>query len=170
MCFADAAHGDNPTKRRLTTRCAVTHGGGTVMCQFKAQSMTSLSLTEAEPMTAVTAVNNVRCMWSALNKSGLSMEEPTPTCEDNQSAMEIINADKPTGQSRHTDMQFFAIQGWKDDGCIAMKHVPEVINPANDLTKPLGCVLHSRHARCMMGHCHKPKESLWTMTHIGRHS
>ena len=140
------------------------------MCQFKAQSMTSLSLTEAEPMTAVTAVNNVRCMWSALNKSGLSMEEPTPTCEDNQSAMEIINADKPTGQSRHTDMQFFAIQGWKDDGCIAMKHVPEVINPANDLTKPLGCVLHSRHARCMMGHCHKPKESLWTMTHIGRHS
>ena len=33
-----------------------------------------------------------------------------------------------------------------------MKHKPGVINPADDITKPLGCVLHSRHAQYIMGH------------------
>ena len=39
-----------------------------------------------------------------------------------------------------------------------MKHIPGVINPADDLTKPLGYVLHSRHARYMMGHRHNTQE------------
>jgi hypothetical protein len=33
-----------------------------------------------------------------------------------------------------------------------MVHCPGIINPADDLTKPLGWVLHSRHARFIMGH------------------
>ena len=33
-----------------------------------------------------------------------------------------------------------------------MQHVPGVINPADDVTKPLGWMLHSRHARRIVGH------------------
>ncbi len=33
-----------------------------------------------------------------------------------------------------------------------MEHLPGIINPSNDLTKPLGWVLHHRHARRSMGH------------------
>ena len=159
ICFVDAAHGNNPTKRQSTTGHAVTCGGGAVLCQSKAQSATALSSTKAESTAAVTAAKNIKFVRSALNELGLPMEEPTPICEDDQSAMEIINANKPTGRSRHTDTQFFAIQGWKDDGHITMKHMPGVINPADDLTKPLGCVPHSRHAGCMMGHRHLPKDA-----------
>ena len=50
--------------------------------------------------------------------------------------------------------QFFAIQDWKDARDIVVEHFPCVINPSNDLTKPLGWVLHSRHACHLMGHCH----------------
>ena len=64
----------------------------------------------------------------------------------------MINANKPTGRSRHIDIRFFPIQDWKDAKSITMKHIPGVINPADDLTKPLGYVLHSRHARHIMGH------------------
>ena len=47
---------------------------------------------------------------------------------------------------------FFAIQDWKEQGNIVRQHVPGVINPADDVTKPLGWMLHSRHARRIVGH------------------
>ena len=39
---------------------------------------------------------------------------------------------------------------WKENGDIKLLHIPGVINPADD--KPLGWILHSRHARYIMGH------------------
>ena len=72
--------------------------------------------------------------------------------EDNMSAIQMINAKVPTERSRHIDIQFFAIRDWKEALEIVMHHIPCIINPSNDLTKHLGCVLHARHARRMMGH------------------
>ena len=159
MCFADAACGNNPAKNRSTAGHAVAHGGGTIMCQSKAHSMTAPSSTEAELIAAVTTAKNIKHVRSMFDKLGPPMEAPAPTHEDNKSAIKIINADKPTGRSRHMDIWFFAIQGWKEDGHITVKHTPGAIDPADDLTKPLRCVPHSRHARCMMGHRCVPKET-----------
>ena len=33
-----------------------------------------------------------------------------------------------------------------------LQHIPGTLNPSDDLTKPLGWVLHSYHACCLMGH------------------
>ena len=33
-----------------------------------------------------------------------------------------------------------------------MEHLPAILNPSDDLTEPLGWVLHARHARHGMGH------------------
>ena len=68
------------------------------------------------------------------------------------SAIKMINARVPTERSRHIDIQHFAIQDWKEAGDIVMRHIPGILNPADDLTKPLGWVLHARHARRIMGH------------------
>ena len=57
-----------------------------------------------------------------------------------------MNARVPTERTRHIDIRFFAIQGWKERGDIILHHIPGIINPSDDLTKPLGWVLHSRHA------------------------
>lgn len=64
----------------------------------------------------------------------------------------MINAKVPTERSRHISIQLFAIQEWKNEGDIILSHIPGVINPSDDLTKPLGWVLHGRHARRIMGH------------------
>ena len=66
----------------------------------------------------------------------------------------MINARVPTDRSRHIAIQFFAIQQWKENGDIIMDHIPGIINPSDDLTKPLGWVLHLRHCHRMMGHLH----------------
>ena len=70
-----------------------------------------------------------------------------------QSAINVVNARVPTERSRHIDMQHFAIQDWKEAGDIIMSFIPGIINPSDDLTKPLGWILHARHARRVMGHC-----------------
>jgi hypothetical protein len=53
---------------------------------------------------------------------------------------------------RHVEIQHFAIQEWKANGDIFLEHISGILNPSDDLTAPLGWVLHSRHARHMMGH------------------
>ena len=68
------------------------------------------------------------------------------------STIRMVNSRIPTARSRHIDIQHFAIQEWKEAHEIVLRHIPGVINPADDLTKPLGWVLHSRHARRIMGH------------------
>jgi hypothetical protein len=50
------------------------------------------------------------------------------------------------------DLGFFAIQGWREARDIVMSHIAGILNPSDDLIKPLGWVLHSRHCRRIMGH------------------
>ena len=79
--------------------------------------------------------------------------EPTPVYIDNLSALKIINDNTtPTERTRHMDIRFFALQDWREDGDIKMIHIKDTLNIADDLTKGLGWVLHSRHCRRLMGH------------------
>ena len=67
--------------------------------------------------------------------------------------LKIINENiSPTKQTRHIDIQYFTIQDWREEGTIIMQHIPGIINPSDNLMKPLGYVLHARHYRCIMGH------------------
>ena len=76
-----------------------THCVGAILYQSKAQSITALSSTKAELIAAVTAVKNIKYIRSVMDESGVKNTDPTPIYEDNQSAIKIINANKPSGQS-----------------------------------------------------------------------
>ena len=78
-------------------------------------------------------------------------ESPTTIYEDKDSDIDIVNSSIPTEITRHIDARFFAIQGWKEAGNISMQHIYEIINPTDDLTKPLSWVLNYRHDRYPMG-------------------
>ena len=82
-------------------------------------------------------------MLTTGDKSGPA--SPTPIFEDNDAAIKMINNEAPTERARHIQIQHFAIQEWLQAGDIVMKFIPGILNPSDDLTKPLGWVLHSRH-------------------------
>ena len=150
--FVDAAHANDLRNRRSTTGYAFLLAGGAISYRCKTQSLTATSSTEAEFLAAVTAAKHAKYLRAILTELGFPPSGPTPIYEDNMSAINMINAKVPTERSRHIDIQHFAIQDWKDAGDILMRHVPGIINPSDDLTKPLGWVLHERHARRIMGH------------------
>ena len=150
--FVDAAHANDLRNRRSTTGYAFTLCNGAVAYRTKTQSITATSSTEAEFLAAVLTAKQAKYLRAVLKELGFPQHGPTPIYEDNMSAIKMINARVPTERSRHIDIQHFAIQDWKEAGDIVMRHIPGIINPADDLTKPLGWVLHARHARRIMGH------------------
>jgi hypothetical protein len=64
----------------------------------------------------------------------------------------MVNANRPTGRSRHIDVQHFAIQEWWWHGDIKLAHIPGFTSLAGRSDQPLGCILHHRHVRRIMGH------------------
>ena len=148
----DAAHGNDLTRRRSTTGYVFMMAGGAVSYRCKTQPVTATSSTEAEFYASVTAAKHARYLRSVLNDLGLHQDRPTPLYCDNKSAINMINARRPTERARHILIQYFAIQDWKENGDIVMHHIPGIINPSDDLTKPLGWVLHARHCCRTLGH------------------
>jgi hypothetical protein len=150
--FLDAAHANDLRNRRSTTGYGFVLAGGAISYRCKTQSITATSSTEAEFLAAVTSAKHAKYLRAVMTELGFPQSEPTPLYSDNQSAINMINSRVPTERSRHIDIQHFAIQEWKDAGDVVMHFIPGIINPADDLTKPLGWILHARHARRLMGH------------------
>ena len=148
----DAAHANDLRNRKSTTGHAFCLAGGAVVCKCKTQSITATSSTEAEFIAAVSAAKAARYLRSILDELGYPMLSATTLYEDNASAIKMVNAGKPTERSRHIDIQYFAIQQWREADEISMEHIPGVLNPSDSLTKALGWVLHHRHAPRLMGH------------------
>jgi hypothetical protein len=130
--------------------------GGPIAYKSKVQSTVSTSSTEAEFIAAVQAAKIAKYLRSILHELGYSQSGPTILYEDNQAAILMINASRPTPRARHIDIQHFAIQEWKAQGDIILCHIPGIINPADALTKSLGPTLHHRHVRRLMGHYGAP--------------
>ena len=123
-----------------------------VSYRSKTQAVTALSSTEAEFLAAVTAAKHAKYLRAILLELGYEQKGPTILYEDNMSAIHMINSRVPTERSRHIDIQHFAIQDWAESNEITMRHIPGTLSIPDGLTKALGWILHSRHARRMMGH------------------
>ena len=73
----------------------------------------------------------------------------SPPISQHVSAIDMINANCPTEHLQHINIQYFAIQEWKVAGDILMCHIRGLLNPADDLTKPLGWVLPKLVAKAL---------------------
>jgi hypothetical protein len=154
--FVDAAHATDLATRRSITGIVFCLAGGAIAYKSKLQATVATSSTEAEFIAAVHAAKLAKYLRSVLMEFGFPQDGPTPLYEDNMAAIAMINESKPTTRSRHIDIQHFAIQEWRRRGIIVLRHLPGVINVADQQTKALGWTLHSRHARRSMGHYGPP--------------
>jgi hypothetical protein len=153
--YVDAAHATDLKTRRSVTGYVFCLAGGAVAFKSKLQPVVATSSTEAEFVAAVSAAKVAKYLRSVLAELGFAQSKSTPLYVDNEAAIAMVNERKPTPRSRHIDIQHFAIQEWRAAGDIEMHHIPGIINPSDQATKPLGWALHSRHVHRSMGH-HQP--------------
>ena len=105
----DAAHANNIRRRRSKTGYAFLLNVGIFSCCSKTQSTTAMSNTEAEFLAAVTATKHAKRFCAVLLKIRYPQDGPTPLCEGNMSAINVINNCVLTEQSCHIEIQHFAI-------------------------------------------------------------
>lgn len=151
VAFVDAAHATDKSRRSVTGYVLLLCGAA-ICYRSKVQTATTISSTEAELVASVLCAKTVKYMRTVLSELDLPQLLPTRIYEDNAAAILIVNASRPTTRTRHIDIQYFAIQDWKQLGQLLLLAIASVINIADALTKALGWVLHHRHVRRAMGH------------------
>ena len=150
--YVDASHATDIKTRRSVTGFVIMLCGGPIVFRSKVQTTVATSSTESEFIAAVTASKSVLYLRSILLQLDCPQPYPTPLYEDNEAAINMINASQPTVRSRHIDIQHFAVQEWKIRGDIIFHHIAGTINNSDAMTKAVGWILHHRHARRSMGH------------------
>ena len=154
MGFVDVSCGNDLRKRRSITGFVFTHVGGAVSCESKTQTLTASSHAEAEFIAACDAGKTARCLRFTLQELGFPQEGPTEIHVDNQAALQITNDNQcPTVRTRHLDICWFSLQHQRIEQSTSMKKTAGILNPSDDLSKPLACCLYARHCGRMMGHC-----------------
>jgi hypothetical protein len=118
--YVDAVHATDLVTRRSITGLVFVLCGGPIAYKSKVQPTVSTSSTEAEFIAAVQAAKIAKYLRSILLELGYAQSGPTVLYEDNQAAILMINASRPTPRSRHIDIQHFAIQEWKANGDIIL--------------------------------------------------
>ena len=62
------------------------------------------------------------------------------------------NTLKPTSQTRHIDIKYFALCEWIERDLVHLKCINTAVNTADHLTKSLSRTLFHRHADYLLGH------------------
>jgi hypothetical protein len=127
--------------------------GGPVAYKAKLQPTVAGSSTEAEFMMSYDGGRMSLYLCSILWDLNVPQDAATTLYEDNDGATAMANAGKPTPQSRHINIKFYAIQEWVERDLVVLKRIDTLVNTADHLIKPLSRILlFYRHRDFYMGH------------------
>jgi hypothetical protein len=143
--------GDN-SHRKSVSGIIIKIAGGTMLYKTQYQAMIALSTTEAEFTAACEAGKYILYVRSILQEIGLAQNHATVLFEDNQGALLMANAQRPTKRTRHMDVKHFVIQQWIAEDLLTMKRISTNDNYADVLTKATGKTLFYRHTDFIQGY------------------
>ena len=147
----DSDFAGDTTHRKSVSGICIKLAGGVILYKTKYQPTIALSSTEAEFNAAVEAGKHILNIRSILEEIGLSQSDATILYEDNQGALLMANAQRPTKHTRHIDIKQFALQEWVMEDLIALKRINTSDNCADALTKATGKTIFHRHMDFIMG-------------------
>ena len=143
--------GDN-SHRKSVSGIIIKLAGGVILYKTQYQATIALSTTEAEFTAACEAGKYILYIRTILKEIGLEQDNATILYEDNQGALLMANAQRPTKRTRHMDVKHFAIQQWVAQDLLTMKRISTNDNYADVLTKATGRILFYRHIDHIMGY------------------
>ena len=109
------------------------------------------SSTEAEFTAAADAAKYILYVRSILDDIGIPQDMATTLFEDNQGALLMGNAQKPTKRTRHVDTKYFAIQDWIEEDILLLRKINTADNYSDALTKATARTLFHRHMDYILG-------------------
>ena len=141
----DTAH------RKSVSGIILTIAGGCILYKTKYQDTLALSTTEAEFTAACDAGKCILYVRSILDEINVPQDNATTLYIDNNGALLMGNAQKPTRRTRHMDLKKFALLDWIKKDLLIMKRIKTSDNSSDAMTKQTGRQLFHRHFDLIMG-------------------
>ncbi|KAF7367080.1 Integrase catalytic domain-containing protein [Mycena sanguinolenta] len=136
--YSDADHGGNPDNGRSTSGFVIMMGGGAISWSSRLQSFVTLSTTEAEYVSAVSAGQEIIWLQNLLEELGYRRDGGATLLIDNQSAISVAKNPDHHGRVKHLDLRFYWLRDVVAEKRILVEHCSTVDMTADVMTKGLG--------------------------------
>lgn len=158
VCYVDASYaGLLPIgEHRSISGIVVCLGGTAIYAKTGIQKTTALSSTEAEVIAGCAAGKIVKYFRKIFADLRFPLTPPTPVGEDNAGTIQIANHNRPSGRTRHLDLQYFASQEWVQRGLMKFFKICGTANPSDAMSKVLYRILFYRHFDRLQGYYGSP--------------
>ena len=151
QAMVDSDWAGDTTHRKSVSGIILTIAGGCILYKTKYQDTLALSTTEAEFTAACDAGKAILYVRSILDEINTPQDTATTLFIDNNGALLMGNAQRPTRRTRHMDLKKFVLLDWIKRDLMIMKRVKTTDNSADALTKQTGRQLFYRHFDFIMG-------------------
>ena len=135
--FADADYGGDVDSRRSTSGMVVKMGSGAISWASKLQPVVTLSTTEAEYLSAVSAGQEILWLRSLFSEMGFEIKGASTLHLDNQSAIAVTRNPEHHGRMKHLDVRYLWLRDYVKAGHISVGYIPTASMPADIMTKAL---------------------------------
>ena len=142
--------------RKSTTGYLWSWHGNLVSWSSQRQKTTALSSAEAELISIVEALRELKWLLTAttdISLADIPDERPAILNTDSQSALAITERSNTVRRVRHMDIRFHFTRDLIDEGNLAILYVPTALQTADILTKALDRQLFERHRQRLQLSC-----------------
>jgi hypothetical protein len=143
--IADSDYAKDPERRRSVSGYAAFLNGAPVTRKSKMQGCVTLSVTEAEYVSATECAQDMLFVMRVLESIGLKVKKPMILKIDNKGAMDLTNNWSASGRTRHVDVRHHFLRELKEDDIIHVKWIPTSENSADLFTKNLDGPTFTKH-------------------------
>ena len=113
-------------------------GTGAVSWASRLQPVVTLSTTEAEYISAVSAAQEIIWLHNLFTEFGYEFSAPSTLYVDNQSALAVAKNPEHHGRMKHLDLRHYWLRDVVEAGIIDVHYLPTALMPADIMTKALG--------------------------------
>lgn len=117
----------------------------------KMQNCVTLSVTEAELVSATTCAQDMLFVMRVLESIGLKVKKPMILQVDNKGAKDLAHNWSIGGRTRHVDVREYFLRDLKEDGVILVEWIPSSENSSDLFTKNLSGPTFEKHATVYCG-------------------
>jgi hypothetical protein len=135
--LADSDYAKDPEPRRSVSGYASFLEGAPITRKSKMQGCVTLSVTEAEYVSATECAQDMLFAMRVMESIGLTVKKPMILEIDNKGAIDLTNNWAAGGRTRHVDVRHHFLRELKEEGIIHVKWIPTGENSADLFTKNL---------------------------------
>jgi hypothetical protein len=148
---SDSDFAKDPETRRSVSGYATFLCGAPVTMKSSMQNCVTLSVTEAELVSATNCAQHMMFNMRIVESMGLKVKKPMTLWVDNKGAIDLVNNWSVGGRTRHVDVRYYFLREMKEAGIIEVKWIPTNNNCSDIFTKNLDGPAFKKHAEVYCG-------------------